>query len=197
MRERLRCSQDAPGEEALSRAAEVLASGGVVVLPTDSVYGLACTATPGNPAHRRIFETKERPAGMTLPWFVADAADLDRYGRDVPAWARSLAAERWPGALTLVVRASAEVPPEYRAAAGTIALRVPASELCRELVRRVGPLAQTSANTHGKPAATSGAAVEPAVAAAADLVLDAGPTPEGRASTIVDATGPEPRVLRS
>lgn len=196
-------SQQAPDAATLARAAAALRAGGVLVVPTDSVYGLACAATPGNPAHDRIFRIKRRDRAQTLPWFVADPSDLDVYGTDVPAWAHRLAAAHWPGALTLVVRASAEVPPEYAqaAAAGapaTIALRVPGSELCRALVRAVGaPLAQTSANTHGAPAATSGHGVEPAIVEAADLTLDAGPAPVGVASTIVDATGAAPRVLRA
>ena len=193
--------QERPSREVVSRAAEVARAGGVLVLPTDSVYGLACAATPGNPAHRRIFDIKRRELSQTLPWFVADVADLDAYGEQVPAWAHRLAASFWPGALTLVVRASSAVPPEYAQDGPdgpTIALRVPGSELCRQIVRALGgPLAQTSANTHGRPAATSVAALEPAVADAADLVLDAGPAPVGVASTIVDATGDAPRVLRA
>lgn len=188
--------QAAPDEGVLARAAETLASGGVVVLPTDSVYGIACAATPGNPAHRRIFEVKRRPADMTLPWFVAEPGDLERYGTAVPAWARSLAERHWPGALTLVVCASGRVGEEYRARTGTIALRVPDSPLCRELVRRVGPLAQTSANTHGQAAATSGLAVERSIVGAVDLTLDAGPAPVGVASTIVDCTRDVPHILR-
>lgn len=197
----LAVSQSAPAPEAVRRAAEVARSGGVLVLPTDSVYGLACAAAPGNPAHGRIFEIKRRERSQTLPWFVADAADLAVYGEGVPAWALRLAEAFWPGALTLVVRASAAVPPEYAQPGPdgpTIALRVPGSELCRQLVRALGtPLAQTSANTHGAPAATSGHGVEPGIVASADLVLDAGPAPVGVASTIVDATGDAPRVLRA
>ena len=196
MGERLSASQEHPDPSVVERAAGVLRAGGVIVTPTDSVYGLACAAVPGNPAHRRIFEMKRRDATQTLPWFVADAADLSRYGDDVPAWAHALARAFWPGALTLVVRASRAVPPEYArpgaapGAPATIALRVPASALVRELVRAAGaPLAQTSANTHGRPSATSGSAVEPSLAAAADLLIDAG-------STIVDATGEAPRILR-
>ena len=192
--------QERPDAEVVERAARVLREGGVAVVPTDSVYGICCAAAPGNPGHERIFEIKRRDRAQTLPWFVADAADLDRYGCAVPAWARSLAGTYWPGALTLVVRASGEVPPEYAQPAeggATIALRVPESALCRELVRALGrPVAQTSANTHGAPAATSGAGLDPAVARAVDLVIDAGPAPVGVASTIVDATGPAPRVLR-
>lgn len=200
MGEVLRTSQEHPDEQTVALVARTLAGGGVVVLPTDSVYGICCAATEGNPAHERIFAAKRRDRAQTLPWFVADASDLARYGRDVPAWAQHLAERHWPGALTLVVRASDEVPPEYAQTTPsglTIALRVPASELDRAVVRALGmPLAQTSANTHGAPSATSGSSVEPAIVEAADLVLDAGPAPVGVASTIVDATGPVPRVLR-
>ena len=191
-------SQDSPDDEIVRRAAHVLTAGGVVVVPTDSVYGLCCVATPGNPAHRRIFEMKRRDPSQTLPWFVADASGLERYGRDVPAWAHDLARRYWPGVLTLVVRASDEVPAEYaQTNGGTIALRVPDSELVRAIVREAGvPLAQTSANTHGQAAATTGADVEERLIDMVDLVIDAGPAPVALASTIVDCTGADPLVLR-
>lgn len=197
----LHASQVNPDGPTVARAAATLRDGGVVVLPTDSVYGICCAATPGNPAHGRIFDIKRRDRAQTLPWFVADVDDLARYGLDVSARALRLAERLWPGALTIVVRASAEVPPEYAQpgdGGATIALRVPASDLDRAVVRALGvPLAQTSANTHGAPAATSGSGLDPAIVSAADLVLDAGPAPVGVASTIVDATSDELRILRA
>lgn len=197
----LHASQVNPDGPTVARAAATLRGGGVVVLPTDSVYGICCAATPGNPAHGRIFDIKRRDRAQTLPWFVADVDDLARYGLDVSARALRLAERLWPGALTIVVRASAEVPPEYAQpgdGGATIALRVPASDLDRAVVRALGvPLAQTSANTHGAPAATSGSGLDPAIVAAADLVLDAGPAPVGVASTIVEATSDELRILRA
>ena len=196
MGERMSVCQEAPTEEVLSLAEGVLRGGGVIVVPTDSVYGIGCAATPSNPAHGRIFEIKRRERSQTLPWLVADAADLERYGRELPAWARSLALAFWPGALTLVVRASEAVGGEYMAHDSTVALRVPDSVLVRELARRVGPLATTSANTHGQAAATSGQDIEERIAQAADLVLDAGPAPLAVASTIVSCTGTHPVVLR-
>lgn len=190
-----------PSAEVVARVARTLREGGVAVLPTDSVYGICCAATPGNPAHERIFEIKHRERSQTLPWFIADASGLDVYGLDVPRWARHLAERHWPGALTVVVRASDAVPEEYAQVTptgATIALRVPGSELDRAIVRALGcPLAQTSANTHGAPSATSGHGVEPAIVEAVDLTLDGGAAPVGVASTIVDATGEEPRVLRA
>lgn len=192
----MQISQDSPTSEALDAATKALESGGVIVSPTDSVYGLVCAATPNNPAHQRIFEIKNRPATQTLPLFVADPNDLPRYAASVPTWALSLVNAYWPGALTLVVTATDALPAEYLASTGTVALRCPSSALVRELARRVGPLAQTSANTHGEPSATSGASVEPQIVDAADLTLDGGPAPLAIASTIVDCTGAAPRVLR-
>lgn len=193
----LQVDQVDPAEDVLARATDVLASGGVLVMPTDSVYGIGCAALPHNPALGRIFQIKRRDRAQTLPLLVADPADLTRYGRDVPDRAQRMADAFWPGALTLVVRASEALPSEYVAADGTVALRCPDSNLVRELCRRVGaPLATTSANTHGAPSATSGSAVEPRIVAEADLTLDAGPAPVGVASTIVDCAGAEPVVLR-
>ena len=192
----MQISQDSPTSEALDAATKALESGGVIVSPTDSVYGLVCAATPNNPAHQRIFEIKNRPATQTLPLFVADPNDLPRYAASVPTWALSLVNAYWPGALTLVVTATDALPAEYLASTGTVALRCPSSALVRELARRVGPLAQTSANTHGEPSATSGASVELQIIEAADLTLDGGPAPLAIASTIVDCTGSAPRVLR-
>ena len=192
----LHVDQNVPTKDVLRRAADVLRAGGVLVMPTDSVYGIGCAAVAENPGHERIFAIKHRDRAQTLPWLVGDARDLLVYGTDVPEWAERMARELWPGPLTLVVQASDAIPREYRAANGTIALRVPDSNLVRELVREVGPLATTSANTHGEAAATSGAGVEPRIVEQADLTLDAGPAPVGVASTIVDATALEPRILR-
>lgn len=191
-------SQDKPAIGVVSRAAFCLTNQGVLVMPTDSVYGIGCAALPNNPAHLRIFEIKHRDVAQTLPWLVADVNDLDRYGVDVPAWAHAMARQFWPGALTLVVKASPEVPPEYqRQGDQTIALRCPDSNLVRTLARMVGvPLATTSANTHGAPSATSGSSVEPRIVQEANLTLDAGPAPLAVASTIVDCTSDRPRILR-
>ena len=193
----LQVDQTHPGKAVFDEAVATLAFGGVLVMPTDSVYGIGCAAMPANPAHERIFAIKRRDRAQTLPWLVADPSDLATYAAEVPAYAVALAARYWPGALTLVVRASDAVPPEYRAADGTIALRCPDSTLVRNLARAVGaPLATTSANTHGADAATNGSGVERRIVAEADLTLDAGEAPVGVASTIVNCTGDRPVVLR-
>ena len=186
----------APEVDRIELAERVLTHGGVAILPTDSVYGIGCLAVPGNPAHRRIFQIKQRPAHMKLPWLVEGIDDLTRFGADLPGYAIDFATKYWPGALTLVVKASPEVGEEYRAEDGTIALRAPDSVLVRFLAFKLGPLATTSANLHGEAAATTGADIDPALIEAADLTLDAGPAPIGVPSTIVDCTGVAPVILR-
>lgn len=139
-------------ELSLVEAAACLSRGEAVVLPTDTVYGVgvAVEATSGP---QRLFEAKQRPADKPVAWLVASADDLERYGAGVPAYARQLAEAFWPGALTLVVRASAAVPRAFQSQAGTIGLRMPASPDALALIQAVGcPLAVTSANCSGAPA---------------------------------------------
>lgn len=190
------CDQDNPTPEILADAVEVLRKGGVVVMPTDSVYGIGCAATPNNPAYQRIFDIKQRNLAQTLPLVIADAEELSQLAQDVQPWVQRLAEAFWPGALTLIVKASGAVAPEYQRTDGTVALRIPDSNLVRALVREVGPLALTSANTHGAPAPAASDDIERRVADAADLTLTAGPTKAGASSTIVDATGTTPRIVR-
>ena len=190
--------QERPSAQAVELGERALVAHGVVIVPTDSVYGLAAACTPGNPGHERIFEIKGRDRSQTLPLLVANDDALDVFGRDVRPWARELVRRFWPGALTIVVEASDALPPDFVAADGSVALRMPDSSLVRELARRCGgALAVTSANTHGAPSPASFDQLEPSIVAAADLVYDAGAAPVGVASTIIDARGPEPVVLRA
>ncbi len=190
--------QDHPTAEVLARACDVFQHQGVVILPTDSVYGIGCVATPNNPAHERTFSIKHRDRAQTLPWLIGDIEDLTRYGKDVPAWAYALAERFWPGALTLVVHASDEVAAEYTHAQNhTIALRLPDSNLVRAICRELkSPLAITSANTHGQDAAIAGSSVEERLVDEVDLVLDSGRAPLAIASTIVDCTQDSAKILR-
>lgn len=190
--------QAAPDAATLARAVGCLVSGGVAVIPTDSVYGLACAATEHNPGHERIFRIKNRPRTQTLPLLIADPADLERYATHVSAGTRALAKKFWPGALTLVVEASGALPPEYVAADGTVALRCPDSNFVRLLIDSLGcPLACTSANTHGVSAPVSFDTVESAIISETTMSLDAGAAPVATASTIVDCTKDAFRILRN
>ena len=194
-------SQTDPSPEVVDRVAEVLRDGGVAVLPTDSVYGICCAATPGNPGHARIFDVKRRERTQTLPWFVADASDLARYGRDVPAWALRLAERHWPRRPhdrgPRLRRGPARVRPARPRGTHDSPARAGLRARPRRRARRGrAPRADERQHARAPPAATSGSGLEPGIVEAVDLVVDAGPAPVGVASTIVDATGPELRILR-
>lgn len=191
-----------PGIEA---AAACLRAGGLALLPTETVYGIGVSiaAFPGDelPAidtgYRRIFTLKRRDTAQTVPWLVAGPEALDEYGEEVDVRARALAEAFWPGALTIIVKASSAVPAFMRAADGTVGLRASADPAIQALIAAcASPLAVTSANTHGAPAPTAFSGVEPCVLAGVDVALDAGATVCRDASTIVSFTTGELRILR-
>ena len=182
----------------LGAAEQVLAEGGLIAFPTETFYGLG--ADPANAAAiAAIFAAKGRAAGEALPLI---AADLHAARGIAAAWsetAERLAAQFWPGPLTLVVpvRAGAVVA-GVTAGRDTIAVRVPGHPLARALASTApaGVLTATSANRSGSPALTTAAEVERALGAGTALIIDAGPSPGGLASTIVDLSGAAPRLIR-
>ena len=177
-------------------AVEVLANGGVVAIPTDTLYGLAVCAFDES-AVLKVYELKGRPDGMALPLLLADAEDARRCAEEVSQAAWALAERFWPGALTLVVRKSAEVPYGVTAGMDTVALRVPDHPIPRTIAKSLGaPITGTSANLSGRPGLTSAAAVRREFGDSIDFVLDGGDAPGGVASTILDLSGGEMRVLR-
>ena len=204
----------------IDQVAQVLASGGLALIPTETVYGLSAAVAPlaawqppagtasdaqvnGAPlpppdtGYRRIFSVKRRELTQTVPWLVSGAEDLDRYGRDIDDATRALAAAFWPGALTLIVRANDRVPRFMQAADGTVALRCSASPVVAALIRACGcPLATTSANTHGNPAPASFDAVEPEVLAGVDAAIDAGESRCRDASSIVSCVSGAVAIAR-
>lgn len=134
---------------ALEEATRALAAGNAVIFPTDTVFGLGVSVSAA-PGPQLLYDLKHRDAGKPVAWLVEGSEALDVYGRDVPAYARRLAETFWPGGLTLVVLASDAVPAAFQSPAGTIGLRMPASEAALGLIRAAGcPLAVTSANLSG------------------------------------------------
>jgi len=188
--------QEKPSAEAINLAAAVLRNGGIVVFPTETVYGIgASSASCFGP--QEIIDIKARPKSKPLPWLVEDDQALDVYGVEVPPYAHNIAEKFWPGALTIVVKAQDIVAPEFRDDRGTVALRCPDHEVVMELIQASGgPIITTSANTSGKPPAGSFEELEERIVASADLTLDGGETRHGIASTVVDCTGVEPLVTR-
>jgi len=188
-----------PSAEIINFTASRLMQGAVIVFPTETVYGLGALVDKDTVAGaHELFDIKQRPTGIPVPVLVADEDALDVYGVDVPAYAHRLAQEFWPGPLTIVVKASAMIPPEFtNQEDGTVGLRLPDNEVVLQLMRATGrPLYATSANTHGTPPPTSVSELEPSIADAASLILDGGPTKVRVSSTVVRCTGDEPEVLR-
>lgn len=187
---------EAPSAEAINLAANVLRDGGIVVFPTETVYGIGAMASSCI-GPQEIIDIKMRPASKPLPWLVETEDALDAYGKDVPGYAHKLAERFWPGPLSLVVRASGRVSRDFSDERGTVALRCPDHEVVQELIRAAGgPIITTSANTSGKHAPGSFEELEARIVQAADLTLDGGATKHQLASTVVDCTGPEPVILR-
>jgi L-threonylcarbamoyladenylate synthase len=183
----------------LDEAAALLLAGGVVALPTDTLYGLAADAL-SEAAVGRVLRIKGRDPSRPLPVLLAAAADAGAVAQDLPAAFHLAAGAFWPGPLTLVVRARPGLPEGVRSAAGGIGLRVPAAPPVRELSLRLGrPLTATSANPSGEPPPRDAEGVRRLFAGrgeAPDLLLDGGPCPAGTPSTVLDLTTPRPRILR-
>jgi tRNA threonylcarbamoyl adenosine modification protein (Sua5/YciO/YrdC/YwlC family) len=186
-----------PQPDAIARAAALARRGVPVAFPTDTVYGLGVAVLPqGSPD--ALFALKRRDPAKAVPWLVDGIGALEEYGEKVPAYAFELARAHWPGALTLVVRASEAAPPRFVARDGSLALRAPAHPVPHALVRALGtPLATTSANLQGGEAALERSGFAPALVERLSLMLDGGPTPGDQPSTIVSCLGAEPRLLRS
>jgi tRNA threonylcarbamoyl adenosine modification protein (Sua5/YciO/YrdC/YwlC family) len=187
---------DAPD---LAGIAASLALGLPVVIPTDTVYGLALLVSDSTDPEI-LFKVKGRPAEKAIPWLVASQDDLLRYTSELPDWAWQMAGRHWPGALTLVARASAAAPPAFVAADGTLALRMPGHRLALELLSlAAAPLATTSANISGQPPVSLAADIDPLVLKqVAGLLVDPDERP-GRAaipSTVVSCLGDHPVILR-
>jgi L-threonylcarbamoyladenylate synthase len=182
--------------ETIRSAAALLAAGELVAFPTDTVYGVGAIAW-NEPAVAKLYSAKLRPGDKAIPILLADPADLPLVAAGLPEAALKIAARFWPGALTLVVSRHPRVPDEVTAGGSTVAVRVPDHALTRALIRAAAaPLATTSANISGMPSPSTAAEVASQLAGRVSLILDGGPCRGGVPSTVVDLTGPEPRVLR-
>ena len=172
-----------------------LEAGLVVLLPTDTVYGIAALPTvPG--ATARLFGLKDRSAGQPLAVLVADVGQAMALIDAPSAAITRLMAECWPGPLTLVVRRAASARAlELGGDPTTIGVRCPDHDLVRELASRVGPIATTSANRHGEPTPATAAAAAAALTGPVAVLIDGGRL-DGLASTVVDVSGDQPRILR-
>jgi L-threonylcarbamoyladenylate synthase len=186
---------DSPPSIAIKQAAEALRAGDIVGVPTDTVYGLAADPFRTG-ASDRLFALKRRPRSVELPVLVANEDDALSLTIAVPPAARRLMARYWPGALTLVLPRRPDLNADLGDDDATVGLRCPDHPVPLALCEAVGPLATTSANRHGEPPATTASELASAFGAGVGLILDGGVC-NGTASTVVDCTGQEPRLLRA
>lgn len=192
----LDCTEPEQRASSLERAAAVVREGKVVVLPTDTVYGVGADAFD-EVAVAMVLAAKHRGREMPPPVLVPGARTVDGLAVDVPMYARILMRHFWPGPLTLVLRSQPSLRWDLGETNGTVAVRVPDDEVALALLQEVGPLAVTSANVTGSPAATTAQEAMDQLAGAVAVYLDDGPRTGGAASTILDCTGEEPVVLRA
>ncbi|MFO7693447.1 MAG: L-threonylcarbamoyladenylate synthase [Vicinamibacterales bacterium] len=186
-----------PDERALAAAAAILRDGGVVAYPTDTFYGLA--ANPASAAAMaQLYRIKGRPVDLAVPLIGSGIDQLESAGAVLGPASRRLASRFWPGPLTLVVPAWSGLDARVHAGLFTVAIRVPDHPVATMLARLCGwPITSTSANRSGEPAATDPAAVGAALGGGLDAIIAAGPSPGGAPSTIVDARGDLPLLVRA
>nr|WP_254185813.1 L-threonylcarbamoyladenylate synthase [Nocardioides panacis] len=193
--QRFSTAEETEREAGIANAALAVQRGQLVVLPTDTVYGIGADAFDPESV-RRLLAAKGRGREMPPPVLVSAPTTLDALAVGVPSYARALITELWPGPLTLVCRQQPSLQWDLGDTRGTVAVRMPDHEVALELLARTGPLAVSSANRTGLPAATDADQAEAMLGSSVAVILDGGPTPGALPSTIVDVTGPAGRVLR-
>ncbi|MQW75525.1 threonylcarbamoyl-AMP synthase [Nocardioides sp. dk4132] len=195
MTERFPTTTDDEREAAVAAATTAVRRGDLIVLPTDTVYGIGADAF--DPAAvAGLLAAKGRGREMPPPVLVSSATTLDALAVRVPAWARALVEKFWPGPLTLVCHQQTSLQWDLGDTRGTVAVRMPDHPVALAILERTGPLAVSSANTTGLPAATDADTAEEMLGTSVAVVVDAGRSPGGEASTIIDVTGERGRVLR-
>ena len=183
-------------EAGLAAAVGAVRRGLLVVLPTDTVYGIGVDAFDAE-GIQRLLDAKGRGRDMPPPVLVSATTTLDALATDLPGWVEGLTEHFWPGPLTIVCRQQPSLRWDLGETKGTVAVRMPNDQAALDLLGRTGPLAVSSANVTGQPAATDADAAERMLGGSVEVVLDDGPSPGTTASTILDCTGKRPRILRA
>jgi len=190
------CSEPMERTRGIAEAVSAVRRGELVVLPTDTVYGIGADAfTPA--AVQGLLEAKGRGREMPPPVLVGSVRAATALIEDLGTYGQDLIDEFWPGALTLVCRANQNLLWDLGETKGTVAVRMPMHELAVELLKETGPLAVSSANLSGQPAARTADEAQKMLGDAVEIYLDGGASGQGEASTIVDLTGSIPRLLRA
>ncbi len=189
------CADEEMRRTGVDAAQAALEAGELAVLPTDTVYGLAADAFSPE-AVQRLLDAKGRTRQKPPPVLVGAPTTLEALVTEVPGWLRSMTAELWPGPLTVVCRQQPSLTWDLGDTHHTVAVRMPDHPVALGLLKQTGPLAVSSANLTGEPAATTIEDAERMLGTSVSVYLDAGQSPGGTASTILDVTGATPRILR-
>lgn len=190
------CADPGERDEGVAAAVAAARRGDLVVMPTDTLYGLGCDAFKQH-AVSALFRAKGRGRDMPLIVMVGSRRTFDGLAHRIPKAARALADAFWPGALTLIVEAAKSLKWDIGETGGTVAVRMPLHPVPLEILREVGPMTVTSANKTGQPPAVTVAEAHEQLGYSARVYLDGGPCPAAVPSTIVDLTGPVPEVVRA
>ena len=189
------CRDPGNRSDAVAAAAAAVKSGRLVVMPTDTVYGIGADAFDSR-AVAGLLAAKGRGRDMPVGVLVGSWDTIEGLVLYVPDTARELVRAFWPGALSLVVQQAPSLQWDLGDARGTVMLRMPLQPVALELLRQTGPMAVSSANVSGQPPATTAAQAQHQLGDLVDVYLDGGPSRQQAASTILDLTGPAPRILR-
>lgn len=182
--------------EGIIRAAEIIRNGGLVVFPTETVYGLGADGLNGG-AVRKIFEAKGRPADNPLIEHLSSIEQAETVAKNIPDLFYRLAEKFWPGPLTIVLEKQSVIPDEVTAGLSTVGLRIPDHPLTRELINRVGrPVAAPSANRSGRPSPTSFEMAKQEMDGRVDAIIDGGVCRSGLESTVISVHSDELHILR-
>lgn len=190
------CRDDDARDDGIMTAHQAVLEGDLIVFPTDTVYGLAADAFNVD-AVQKLLDAKGRGRNMPPPVLIGSPATLDALAIDVQPWLRAVVDEFWPGPLTVICRQQPSLTWDLGETHQTVAVRVPDHAVAREVLDRTGPLAVSSANTTGAPAAQTIEEAQSMLGDSVKVYLDGGPVDSGVPSTILDATGATPRIVRA
>ena len=189
------CGDESQLLAGMRHARQAISRGELIVIPTDTVYGVAADAFSPT-AVQRLLDAKGRGRDQPPPVLIGSPETLVALAESVPEPVQRLIDAFWPGGLTIVLPAQPSLVWDLGETRGTVAVRMPDDEVALAVLERTGPLAVSSANVTGRPAATDADAAEEMLGDAVAVIVDAGTSPGGEASTIIDVTVPEGRVLR-
>lgn len=190
------CRLPAERDQGITAAVAAVRRGELIVMPTDTLYGLGCDAFK-KPAVASLLRAKGRGRDMPVAVLIGSRKTLDGLAFRLPRAARDLADAFWPGALSIILRHAKTLDWDIGETDGTVAVRMPLQPVALEVLREIGPMAVSSANKTGQPPAVTAAQAQEQLGYSARVYLDGGPCPVSLPSTIVDVTGDVPRILRA